>query len=440
MKLPVIIACSALFSMTANSAEVFIKDLNRDKDRQKTWVVLPYAFSSESMGFTTGAVALIDGYIQPQVSIVLTAFVGQDKLIENQLTTDSEHARAAGGMYAISGYRPENARRLFISSLGAYGYYPNQYLYINGRNDSVKDTESDNPDHITPLVSQGYNNWFNINFRYVLPWGESKHKILPRIELQRGIPVNRAEVGGGTPFQTGQTIIGSEIFYSRWSAEALAEQPELNTNGVRLYMEHDNTDFPRNPSQGYAFTATASFDMGLFNSTQSWNALDLDYKHYLKLPQASWMRQSVLAFNAWAAYSPSWDYSQTLHQDGSLYKHQTPMWEGARLGGWTRMRAYDSNRFNDKAALYGAVEYRFIPRLNPIADLAWNPFPVDWFQLVAFAELGRVANKFDAQLLEDMKYDVGISVRALAAKIPVRLEIAWGEEGSAMWVMLNQPF
>lgn len=43
--------------------------------------------------------------------------------------------------------------------------------------------------------------------------------------------------------------------------------------------------------------------------------------------------------------------------------NQTPVWEGTRLGGWARIHAYDSNRFNDKAALYAAIEYRVISQL-----------------------------------------------------------------------------
>jgi hypothetical protein len=117
------------------------------------------------------------------------------------------------------------------------------------------------------------------------------------------------------------------------------------------------------------------------------------------------------------------------------------MWEGARLGGWNRMRAYDSNRFSDKAAIYGAVEYRLIPIINPMRDQKWNPIAIDWFQTVLFVEAGRVAPKYDiGTLFSDLNYDVGFSLRALAANVPVRFEMAFGDEGSAMWFMLNQPF
>jgi outer membrane protein assembly factor BamA len=265
--------------------------------------------------------------------------------------------------------------------------------------------------------------------------------VLPNIELQRGIAVNRDYVGGGQPFMTGQTLIGSELFYSKWSADKFIESPEINSNGVRLFLEHNNTDYSTNPSRGYSFGGTISADFGIGNSTQSWNSLEVDYAHYIELHNFSWSRQSVIALNLWSAYSPSWQDDESIHDNGVLKKHQTPMWEGARLGGWTRMRAYDNNRFNDKAALYSAVEYRIIPRINPLSDLAWNPIPIDWFQLVLFAEAGRVAKKYDlGLLLTDMKFDVGFSIRALAAKVPVRFEMAFGKEGSAMWFMLQQPF
>jgi len=428
-----------ILSSASSASEFLIEDLNRDQNKQKTWVVLPYAFNSQSMGFTVGAVGIWAGYIQPQMSIVATTFLGEKLPVDYADNHSSKTQRTSGAMLAINSYRPSFSKRLFVSAIGTYGYYPSQRLYIDGSNDSKRDLDN-LESGITPLQSQGYNNWFNADLRYVLPIGQSQHRVMPKIQLQRGIAVNRSHIGGGKPFVTGQTTLGSELFYSKWSAEKFIESPEINTNGMRLYLDHDNTDYPSNPSRGYAFKAQFSADLGLGNSTQSWNALEIDYSHYLELDNFSWSRQNVFSFNLWSAYSPSWDNSETLN-GGILKKNQTPMWEGARLGGWSRMRAYDSNRFNDKAAIYGAVEYRIIPRINPLADLAWNPIPIDWFQFVLFAEAGRVAEKYNMSLLlSDMKYDVGFSIRALAAKIPVRFEMAFGEEGSAMWFMIQQPF
>jgi len=426
---------------TTNASEFLVDDLNRDKSKQQTWLVLPYAFSSESMGLTVGTVGIFSGYIQPQMNIVATTFVGEKLEVRSNDLSEMGTERTTGAMLAISGYRASFSDRLFISAIGAYGYYPNQRLYLEGGNDSEKDLEQRSYESITPLQTQGYNNWLNIDFRYVLPWGESKTTVLPSIKLQRGIAVNRHHLGGGRPFATGQTTFGTELFYSNRSADKFTESPELNTNGVRIYLEHNNTDYPSNPSRGYTFGAKLSSDFGIGDSTQSWNALEVDYSHFIELDNFTWSRQNVIAMNLWTAYSPSWNDSEYLSGSTVLKKHQTPMWEGARLGGWSRMRAYDNNRFNDKAAIYGAIEYRLIPQLNPMADQKWNPFPIDWFQFVLFAEAGRVADHYAlTTLLSDMKYDLGFSIRALAAKVPVRFDIAFGGEGSAMWMMLEQPF
>jgi len=209
---------------------------------------------------------------------------------------------------------------------------------------------------------------------------------------------------------------------------------------VRLYLEHDNTDYADNPSRGYNFKLKSSFDFGFSNSSQSWNSLEASYSHYFELPNFSWSRQNVIALNSWSAYSPSWDATQKA-ENSFLDKNQPPMWEGARLGGYTRMRAYDQNRFSDKAAIYFAAEYRLILGLNPLEKQKWAPVSIDWFQTVLFAEAGRVAPKYDVkELMSDMKYDVGVSLRALTAKVPMRLEIAYGAEGVNMWVMIKQPF
>ena len=426
----------------AVASEYIYKRVHLADEKQTSWIVLPYIFSSESMGTTVGAVGIFDGFIQPQMTMVATLFAGENLEVEEVRqpgSSDTEEAHTTGGMFAINSYKTPFSDRVFVSGMGVYAYYPNQRLYLDGSNDSVQNLETQ--PSVTPLQTQGYNNWFEADVRYVLPWGESRNNALPVVQLNHGIPVNRSEYGGGSLFTTGQTIIGSEFFYTKWTADKFIEDPSLNTNGVRLYLEHDNTDYAKNPSRGYHLLGKVAADFGLGNSTQSWNALELDYSHYFELDNFSWTRQNVIAVNAWTAYSPSWDSSEPLYENGLLDKNQTPMWEGARLGGWNRMRAYDSNRFNDKAAIYGAVEYRLIPMINPMKDKKWNPIAIDWFQTVLFVEAGRVAPKYDiGTLFSDLHYDVGFSLRALAANVPVRFEMAFGDEGSAMWVMLNQPF
>lgn len=80
----------------------------------------------------------------------------------------------------------------------------------------------------------------------------------------------------------------------------------------------------------------------------------------------------------------------------------------------------------------------------------WQPLPnvheldvarIDWWQIVFFAELGRVAPawSFD-QLHEEMKWDVGASIRIFARKALVRFDLAVGPEEWAVLVDISQPF
>jgi hypothetical protein len=419
-----------------------------DQNRSSQWIILPYAFSSDSMGLTGGIVGIANGYVQPQMSIVATAFGGESLEVKDNVgsgNAETKNANSKGIALVVYGYRPSFSKRTFISFYGSYAYYPNQRIYLDGSNDSQKvspdDPIIDQQLTASPLYTQGYNNWAYMRFRYVLPWGENHDNPITTYRLSKGLPVNRDSYGGGTPFATGRTIVELQPFFTRWTADKLAEEPEWKTTGLRAIFEHDNTDYISSPSRGYGFKLQYSKDFGGSGSTQSWDAFEGKYSHYFELPALKHTRQNVIALNAWSAYSPSWDHGSTLHQNGLIDTHRPPPWEGARLGGWNRLRAYDSNRFSDKAAIYYAMEYRVIPSFNPLKNETWLPVPIDWFQAVLFAEAGRVAPEYDITTLHTaMKSDVGFSIRALAAKIPVRFDMAFGSEGSNMWVMVQHPF
>jgi hypothetical protein len=105
-----------------------------------------------------------------------------------------------------------------------------------------------------------------------------------------------------------------------------------------------------------------------------------------------------------------------------------------------RMRGYSTDRFSDKAVIYGTAEYRAILDWNPFRKNEYIPVAVDWLQVVGFVEAGRVNDTYNFDLLSDMKFDAGISLRAMAAQVPVRVDLAYGDEGANFWVMVFQPF
>jgi hypothetical protein len=115
---------------------------------------------------------------------------------------------------------------------------------------------------------------------------------------------------------------------------------------------------------------------------------------------------------------------------------------GSTLGGYDRMRAYPDNRFNDKAAVYTTAELRMIPQSNPLRDLPiLDYFEIDWWQIVGFAEAGRVGESYDSDLFTtDMKFDAGFGIRLMAFRTVVRLDWSVSEEGNSVWAMYAQPF
>ena len=420
-----ILSCNLL-----NAAE----DTNVTKS--KNWIFLPYAFTSDATGFSGGIGVIKQGLLQPQTTLVASVFGGvpQDIIINGQ----PEEASFSGGFISFSDFKLPYTNRLFFSLMGLKSYFPKANYYIDSSNDSNKDDV---------FTTSGDSNFFYTTFRYVLPIGEGLNNPEGLYTLQDGFAMGREGYGGGTPFVTGRTSIGLKTFYQsdntdnteRWPGwPSDTSVPTWNTNGLRFFLTHDNTDFDLNPSRGYHFQVQYSKDFGKGDSLQSWDFLEFKYNQYFNLDTFSFTKQNVLALSIWTGYSYSWDNDREIVP--GFNAHRPPLWEGPRLGGFNRMRGYDNNRFSDKAVFYATAEYRAIIDYNPLKNNSLVSVDVDWFQVVPFIEVGRVHDQYNFDLLSDMKYDVGISLRAMVAQLPVRLDVAYSEEGTNMWVMIQQPF
>ena len=403
------------------------------------WIVAPVAFSTDATGFFGGVGVIKEGLFQPQTTLIASLFYGvsQDVTINGR----SKEKNFSGGVISFSDFKLPYTERLYFSFIGLKSYIPRKKTYIFGSNDSNKDAV---------IQSAGDVNFLNTTFRYVLPIGEGLDNPGGVCTLQDGFALGRHACGNDIPLLTGRTSTGIKTFYQYENSDNTllwrnpvwwehgTSKPTWSTNGLRVFLAHDNTDFNLNPSRGYQFELQYSRDFGWEDSLQSWDALTAKYNHYFNLDTFSFTKQNVLALSLWTAYSFSWENDKEITP--GVNAHRPPTWEGARLGGLFRMRAYDQNRFSDKAAFYATAEYRAIIDYNPLRDLKLIPDVVDWFQVVGFAEAGRVHDQYNFNLLSDMKVDVGISLRALVAELPIRFDVAYGTEGTNMWLMVNQPF
>ncbi len=422
---------------------VFASDLKASEDTNLTenqdLIISPVAFSTESTGFFAGVGVIKEGLFQPQTTLIASIFRG---LNENVRINGVEKEKYfSGGFISFSDFKLPYTERFFFSFMGFKSYFPKMKHYIDGSNDSSqKDV----------ITSAGDANFFNTTFRYVLPLGSGLENPGGICSLQDGLALGRHACGDGTPVLTGSTAIGVKTFYQYENSENTllwtdliwwehgTSVPTWSSNGLRLFLTHNNTDFDLNPSKGYQFELQYSKDFGWRDSLQSWDSLTCKYNHYFNLDIFSFTKQNVLALSVWTGYSFSWDNNKEVAP--GINAHRPPTWEGARLGGINRMRAYDQDRFSDKAAFYATAEYRTIIDYNPFKNYDSINVPIEWFQVVGFAEAGRVHEQYNFDLLSDMKYDVGLSLRAMVVELPIRFDVAYGSEGTNMWLMVNQPF
>ena len=403
--------------------------LTREENLQgdsKNSLIMPYAFSSESMGVTLGVGGGTKGYGQEQLLLGATAFGSFDKVAALFL-----------GMWD---YRPSFANRFFLSAQGMVGHYPKNRAYT-GRFQQDNIRAGSNASDMDDFVEDsGYDNWTDFKIEFVLPWGSSRNDSMQHYTLKDGL-LQSAPVGGDSwnPMQHGVTTLLLRQYNRYRSFEFENGTRDATIHPFQLALSYNNTDFPGNPSKGSEQYIGVTHDFGWLESPSEWTFVEFEASKYFSLGSSDWARQRIIALNLWTGNTPTWE--EQTHADGSItVTDRVPFYEGATLGGFYRMRAYPIDRFNDKSVIYTAAEYRYTLDWNPIGNISWLRFlKSDWLQLVAFAEGGRVANDYGA-LLEDWKVDGGFGVRSMFSGAVVRFDVGFSDETTSAWVMFGHPF
>jgi hypothetical protein len=394
----------------------------------KNKLILPYAFSTESMGFTMGVGGGTKGYGQEQVILGATAFYSADE--------------AVGLFLGMWDYRPSFAKRFFLGAQGMVGHYPTQRAYtrLAFDPDSIRPGSNDS-DEEQFAEDSGYDNWTDFKLEFVLPIGSARIDAMQQFTLKGGL-LQSAPVGGEVwnPLQNGVTTLLLRQYNRYRSFEFPGGDIDATVHPVQAGISYFNTDFPSNPSTGSSQYFAVTHDFGWLESPDDWTFVEFEASKYFSLGDSDWAKQRIIALNMWTGNNSSWE--ETTNADGKItVQHRAPFYEGATLGGFYRMRAYPVDRFNDKSAIYTTAEYRYTLDWNPLGNVSWLKFlHSDWLQLVAFGEGGRVANDYNSDLLKDWKFDGGVSIRCMFSSAVVRLDMAVSDETSSTWVMFGHPF
>ena len=419
-------------SMQAQAQIVALDESESMDERRSGW--LPYAFSTDSLDTAIGAGWFSVGTLQPQASVFATGFV-----------TANDSALFSG---ALNNFRFGESSRFFADAYLQVNRFTDQRFYGGpsiGDEARPGSNDSDEDSYITGSSDQLT---LETTVKYRLPIGSLRDEPLAVYRLRNGL-LESGPAGGEywNPLESGQTTLGARVFYtyrdlSELEVNQLGNDPadiqvSAKTNGINFWLEHDNTDFPRNPSRGSRQVVNVYRDFGWFDSNDSWTSAELSLSKYFDLGTSDWFRQQVLALNYWTSINPDWDENV----DGTI-DHNPPPGFGSELGGFDRLRGYASQRYNDKAAVHYSAELRLIPQIQPLHDVPiLNYFQIDWWQIVPFVEAGRVSAKYNSDLyFKDLKWNAGLGIRLMTFRAVVRLDFAVGEEGASVYAMISHPF
>ena len=387
---------------------------------------LPYAFYNESFGFATGYVYGVVGRPQKQATLLATAMAGTKGSVM--------------GFLVGRDLQMPRVERLFLDPVVSVGYFKDNDAYIDGNPDFPNERAGSNDsDKHNYVEGDGWDNFFRLKFKYLLPIGAGRDQIIATYKIKDGL-LESGSIGGTSlnPFKSGLNYLELRPFYRSQQIDGDDVDEVTKTNGLDFSVFLDNRDFYANPTKGFGLRGKLSRDFGWFNSSNSWTNVEGEFDCYIPFQWESWLRQGVIAIDYWTSYSPTWD-----EQPGGRIDNRPPAYTGSTLGGLWRMRGYPSQRFNDMAAVYYSAELRLIPKWNPFDGWPWlqKYLGVQWIQMVPFVEIGRVAPSWNIkELHSDMKWDAGLGLRLWAKGIVARIDAAASDEGARVQMMISQPF
>lgn len=392
---------------------------------------VPYAFYNEAFGFAAGFAYGKVGYPQKQSALLGTVMVGSKGSIM--------------GFLIGRDLRLPWSDRLFLDPMAQIGYFNDAESYTDGNPNYPDERAGTNDsDEDNFIEGDGWDNFFRLRFKYLLPVGHGKDTIINTYVVDRGLLKSGAT--GGTswnPLISGRTYFEFLPFYRWQEIKGDDDDVDIKTNGLEFSLFRDNRDFVPNPSQGSALRVDVTRDFHLFNSSDSWTVVQTEFDKYFSLGPSKTFRQRVIAFDFWTAYSPTWDVEGVTDDGQESISNRPPSYAGATLGGIWRMRGYPAQRFSDKAGIYYALEYRMIPKWNPFNNWPWlqEYVGIEWLQFVPFVEVGRVAPSWNFKdLHSDMKWDAGLGLRFWAKGLVARIDLAGSDEGGKVAMMVAQPF
>ncbi|WP_240464828.1 hypothetical protein [Paraferrimonas sp. SM1919] len=375
-------------------------------------VGVPFVFASEEMSFTMGAALIAKEVGQKQASAIAIAMYSSN---------DSYAAYTAFNHYQL----PKLNNWLFSAEYYA-GHFTRGRYYVDGapgfHNEIAGTNESSFENRIQTV---GDERMFRVKSEYVLAIGDGANGAIASLYQQKHAAL------GWNPLKNGVTSLGINLYGESQHLKAYANPfYQDKTLAAEIELSWDNRDSKSHTTRGGKTHFRVTRDFGSSERNQ-WTKWEWQQSLFVPLGGNGFAEQQVLAFNAYLADTPTWN-------SGGV----PPSFAGVRLGGFERLRGFSSNRYHGRSAINYAMEYRVLPEWQPLGNWPiFNLYDFAWWQWVAFAEVGRVANEFDLGTLhKNMQWTLGAGARFKVEGVVVRAEFAQSKEDNQFWIMINQPY
>lgn len=415
-----IISSICFFQTLETWGQYVIREGDVEGEIQSRTIVLPYFFSTETLGFGLGLAGSYAPKSQPESLYYGTAYA----------TANGSWLGMLGG-YNL---KLPHVERFYMKPYMISRRDTHMRVYAENPQAPIDPPAGSNesaPDDYIEI--DAYDGTISFEMNYILPWGHYRDQPIHTYVTQNGLLTeNPSGAESINPLKSGKTSILFRPYYRKQFTDDL----ELETLNFTLGIEHDNRDFVPNPHRGYLVKANVSHDPDWLAETRNWTSLEGEIDGYIPLPDTSWSRQQTLALSLWSAYSPSYD------SDPYSAAGRPPYYAGPTLGGLWRMRGYAAHRFHDKSAICYTAEYRVMPEWQPLGRIhTLDPLKARWWQIIGLVEVGRVAPEWNFKTLHsDMKYDVGIGLRGMFDQAIGRIDFVVSPEGMSVSVMMGQSF
>lgn len=423
-----------LFNITIaqNQSEINDKSNENDLGQVKT-TILPFAFYNNSQGIVVGGFMGMKSFVQKETFLKIGAMISEKKTYY--------------GFIQLESFQLPLFPRIFIRPDIYVGKVKELELYLG---ETESDYISPGGNYSTPknkVVLEGFDQWYEVNIKYLLPIGDGKDKPIINPKFNIGQLVS-GETGGThwNPLKSGRSFVESKLIYRHMDFENDDLIFNTKTLALELSLTHENVDYYFNPSIGSIKRLSYSFDWGAVGSENKFDAVKIDCRIYIPLNDTKANNlPCVLAFNFITMDTPSWNkYDLITDSEGNQTKifHRPQLFVSANLGGVKKLRAYNAFRFYDRSMIYYSAEIRKTLEWNPLNYFSLTKsIGVDFFQLVGFADIGRVAPHWKINTLHtDMKWSIGGGLRAYMGGLVARVDVAKGKDDIMVQMFIDHPF